>query len=329
MDLNAENGSAEITPVQDLYFADGSLVIQAEHRIFRVSGAVLAARSSVFQDMLSFPQPSDGPSAVENIEGIPIVVLYDMAAEVEPFLRAIFDSSSFMPPPATAPLSDILAILRLSHKYDIQYLHRRALDHLSAVFPTELSVFLTTLNSLPEGFKALESSVDAHLQVLRTLHEVNALWLLPAAYSRASTFLPRKLFAASSWPALPDEIKNTLHVAHAHHSRYIISIVQCAGREPPEACTALDTCPSGILTVITALMEQVGDVDMECNFFDVKDLFLPGLWAGFDAPLCAVCMTHTTQEVAIGVGKVWDALPTNLGLPPWDELRAMKSAAMG
>jgi hypothetical protein len=44
--------------------------------------------------MLSFPQPGSSPGAedIEGIEGIPIVEVHDMAAEVEPFLRAIFDS---------------------------------------------------------------------------------------------------------------------------------------------------------------------------------------------------------------------------------------------
>ncbi|KAJ7710425.1 hypothetical protein B0H17DRAFT_1190165 [Mycena rosella] len=320
-------GVTELSRGQDLWFSDGSLVVRAEDTIFRVSGAVLAARSSVFQDMLSFPQPSAGQSPIESIEGMPIVVLYDRAAEVEPFLRAIFDSSSFMPPPSTAPLSDILAVLRLSHKYDIQYLHRRALDHLSMVFPTELSMFLPSLNYFPEGFQTLKTSGEAHLQILRVVHEVNALWLLPAVYSRASTCLPKRLFVAPSWPELHVDIKNKLHTAHAHHARYVIAIVHCAG--PDAGCTAPETCSSLILSVITALLEQIGDVDMEFNFFDVKDLFLPGLWAGFDAPLCAACVAHTAAQVSVGVQKVWDALPANLGLPPWDELGAMRRAAMG
>ncbi|KAJ6540877.1 hypothetical protein DFH09DRAFT_64163 [Mycena vulgaris] len=329
MEVHIESESTEIKRVEDLWFSDGSLVVRAENSIFRVSGAVLAARSSVFQDMLSFPQPIAVESSVETMEGIPMVVLYDTAAEVEPFLRAIFDSSSFMPPPSNPSLSDILAILRLSNKYDIQYLHRRALDHLSLVYPTELPVFLANLNSFPVGFQTLKESVESHLQVLRVVHEVSALWLLPTAYSRASTCLHNKIFAAPSWEGLPADIKQKLHIAHAHHARHIVTIAHYAGREPGVDCTAPETCPSLILSMIAALMEQIGDITMEFNFFDVKDLFLPGLWSDFDAPLCAVCMAHTAEQVAIGMQKVWEAIPANLGLPPWAELCAMKHAAMG
>ncbi|KAJ7922348.1 hypothetical protein B0H13DRAFT_1983516 [Mycena leptocephala] len=320
-----------LTRVQDLWFSDGSLVVRAENTIFRVSGAVLAARSSVFQDMLSFPQPGSSPGAedIEGIEGIPIVEVHDMAAEVEPFLRAIFDSSFFMPPPSSPNLSDILAILRLSHKYDIQYLHRRALDHLSRIYPTDLSQFLEHLNHLPEGFEALKPSADAHLQVLRVLHEVHALFLLPAAYARASKCLPSRLFTAPSWTSLPEPIKTTLHLAHAHQARHIIAIVHAVGGEPSSTCTAPTTCPLEILSVVSALLEQVGQVDMEFNFFDVKDIFLPSVWEDLGAPMCRGCMKQRADAVEGSMEAVWEGLPGNLGLPPWEELRTMKSTAMG
>ncbi|KAJ7606978.1 hypothetical protein DFH06DRAFT_236465 [Mycena polygramma] len=314
-----------LTRVQDLWFSDGSLVVRAEDTVFRVSGAVLAARSSVFQDMQGFG--SSIPDE-ERIDGTPVVELHDLAVEVEPFLRAIFDSSFFMPPPSGPELCHILAILRLSHKYDIQYLYRRALEHLSRIYPIDFDLFLEHLNHFPAGFETLKLSADAHLQVLRVVHEVNALWLLPAAYARASKCLPTHLFAAPAWTALPDTIKTTLHLAHAHQARHIVAIVHAVGGEPDTTCAAPATCPAEILTVVTALLEQVGQVDMEFNFFDVKDIFLPNVWEDLGAPMCTACMTHRAEQVELSMQKVWDGLPGNLALPPWDRLRAMKSAAM-
>jgi hypothetical protein len=75
--------------VEELWFEDGNLVIQAGNTLFRVYRGVLAARSPVFYDMLSFPQPSDS----ELVEGCPLVRLHDSASEVTVFLKAIFDSS--------------------------------------------------------------------------------------------------------------------------------------------------------------------------------------------------------------------------------------------
>ncbi|KAJ7626167.1 hypothetical protein FB45DRAFT_1030469 [Roridomyces roridus] len=81
-----ETSTNTFTRVADLWFSDGSLIIRAEDREFYVSGAVLAARSSVFSDMLSIPQ------AASNSNSMSIVVLPDKSGEVESFLRAVFDS---------------------------------------------------------------------------------------------------------------------------------------------------------------------------------------------------------------------------------------------
>jgi hypothetical protein len=77
------------TRVKDLWFPDGSLVVQAEQSLFRISGGILAARSSVFADMLAFTQPPDA----ETIDGCPVVKLPDRAEDLTCFFRAIFDSS--------------------------------------------------------------------------------------------------------------------------------------------------------------------------------------------------------------------------------------------
>ncbi|KAJ6537873.1 hypothetical protein B0H19DRAFT_1270265 [Mycena capillaripes] len=74
----------------------------------------------------------------EMMDGNPVVRLRDSATEVEAFLRAIFDSSYFMPPPAEINFHPVLGILRLSHKYDVGYLYKTALDHLEMIYPMEL-----------------------------------------------------------------------------------------------------------------------------------------------------------------------------------------------
>ncbi|KAJ7611822.1 hypothetical protein FB45DRAFT_941104, partial [Roridomyces roridus] len=70
----------------ELWFDDGSIVIQAENTQFRVHRSILAARSLIFRDMFSFPQPLDA----ELVEGCPLARLHDSAAELSVFLRAIF-----------------------------------------------------------------------------------------------------------------------------------------------------------------------------------------------------------------------------------------------
>jgi hypothetical protein len=74
-----------------LWFPDDTpVILRAEDRIFCVSKSILAARSTVFQSMFEFPQPAT--NGEDMMDGRPVVRLHDRAAEVESFLRAIFDS---------------------------------------------------------------------------------------------------------------------------------------------------------------------------------------------------------------------------------------------
>jgi hypothetical protein len=75
--------------VEELWFEEGSLVIRAQTTLFRIPRAILAARSPIFADMLSIPQPSDS----EKLDGCPVVEIPDSAADATVFLKAIFDSS--------------------------------------------------------------------------------------------------------------------------------------------------------------------------------------------------------------------------------------------
>ncbi|KAJ7112038.1 hypothetical protein C8R43DRAFT_903739, partial [Mycena crocata] len=100
------------------------------------------------------------------------VLLHDSAADVEVFLRAIFDSSFFMPPPELIQLDFLLSILRLSHKYNVQYIHRRALKHLV------LSNFAVSVNTFKTDKKDIIYSVpdiQSRLTIVKAAKEVGAL----------------------------------------------------------------------------------------------------------------------------------------------------------
>lgn len=72
----------------DIWYDDGSIILQAECTQFRVHKSILAECSTVFSDMFSLPQPPARDE--EMIEGCPIVHLSDSAEEVRFILQAIF-----------------------------------------------------------------------------------------------------------------------------------------------------------------------------------------------------------------------------------------------
>jgi hypothetical protein len=73
----------------DIWYDDGSVILQAETTQFRVHWGVLSEHSTFFRDMRGLPQPPDQPS----IEGCPIVELYDSFTDVKHLLDALYHPS--------------------------------------------------------------------------------------------------------------------------------------------------------------------------------------------------------------------------------------------
>lgn len=83
-----EGGNEVVCPVRsDIWFDDGSVILQAESTQFRVHRTMLARHSPVFRDIFSIPQPGDEAL----IEGCPIIHLSDSAEDIRLTLLALYD----------------------------------------------------------------------------------------------------------------------------------------------------------------------------------------------------------------------------------------------
>ena len=84
-----------LTKHTDLWFCDGSVILQAESTLFRVHKSQLSRRSIVFSDMFALAQPpvitTHATLADETYEGCPVVKLYDSAEDVANLLLALYD----------------------------------------------------------------------------------------------------------------------------------------------------------------------------------------------------------------------------------------------
>jgi hypothetical protein len=81
-------------PCEELWFKDGTVVLCAEHTLFRIYSGMLANESAVFGAMFDFPQPAAaGDDDVRGAEayavGVPFVRLPDTAFDMTEFLKAI------------------------------------------------------------------------------------------------------------------------------------------------------------------------------------------------------------------------------------------------
>jgi hypothetical protein len=71
----------------NVWYKDGSVVLQAESTQFRVHWGVLSENSTFFRGLEDLPQPSDQPT----VDGCPIVELPDAVIDVEYLLKALYD----------------------------------------------------------------------------------------------------------------------------------------------------------------------------------------------------------------------------------------------
>ena len=84
----------------DLWYYDGSVVLEAQGTYFRVYSGILVKRSPIFKNMFDFPQ---SPTDCEMYDGCPLVHMPDVVQDLRPFLKAVHDSRCAM---ITTLLSD-------------------------------------------------------------------------------------------------------------------------------------------------------------------------------------------------------------------------------
>ncbi|KAF7290657.1 hypothetical protein MIND_01306000 [Mycena indigotica] len=300
----------------DLWYSDGNLIIVAGAGGlgFRVYAQFLAAKSKTFAEM----RPTD------VIEGIPAVRLDDAEDDVEQFLKAIFDTDHFMPPPSPTKLSTVLAVLRLSHKYDVQFLIRRALRHLNAVYPTTLSEFLAIPS--PSHLEYPEPRLAGHVRALKAAMDVDAQWLFPAIHYSISCSPLRSILATQpSWSALSEQTQFFIVTKHAWRLHRFEKVHE-GPLNPVDEATCADprACLRTQATYATRLVAIIGrDQPLDAiRFWDE-----PGI-EGYLKRRCDNCAKGIRERINIMQGMVWDALPRTFEFPEWKILVNMRDLAM-
>ncbi|KAJ7689870.1 hypothetical protein B0H17DRAFT_1202107 [Mycena rosella] len=327
--------------VEELWFEDGNLVIQVGNSQFHLYHGILAAHSPVFQDMLSFPQPSNS----ELVEGCPLVRIPDAEVEVSDFLKAIF-----LPEYATTvPIPHVIIVgcIRLGHKYKVDYLYCRALIHLSSGYRTSLAEWdSSSYNTDPKTSRPLSeikswpgtTVVAAITCVIQLAREVDALWILPTAFYQLSAcfsvphigrHIGMEIFHGTVYNGVPTSLsvqdqQSFLH-GHAIHARSAWRIRRFLS-DPPSS--ALEGCTSATECALRRL--QAIEIDPVSLLASSRPL---NAWAGGDWDLlenvCPACLSVLRTTHADARQALWDKLPSMYGLPSWEELERMKVAAIG
>ncbi|KAJ7084242.1 hypothetical protein C8R44DRAFT_753183 [Mycena epipterygia] len=312
--MSEPDAQSELARVEDLWFSDATLILRAEDTLFQVYSSILSARSSVFRDMVGFPGPSQPDD--DTVDGHAVVRLHDSAAEAEVFLRAILDSSFFKPPPSVTDFTTVIGVMRLAHKYDVQYLFRRALSHLDSVYPTDLFAFMA-LHTSKTQHHVTGYYWESNIMVLKAASEVGALWILPAVYYKITRFLfdlvlnaPDSHHQKNCLAAQTDFVRATVY-----HHRFLRHL-------PDSSCVQVSQCQ----TLISKAYDELQYADPGA----AQDLDPLTYWPFefTDGDLCSACDAFARQRFEAAQKCFWESLPDIFKLPEWYELEEMQQEVM-
>lgn len=111
------SGPNTVEKHSDLWFIDGSVVLQADKTVFLVHQTQLARHSLIFRDMFSLPQPPAPRSRDDKVargspmfEGHPLVIMHDAAEDVANLLTALYDGPCVLTSASVLPSTHISAL---------------------------------------------------------------------------------------------------------------------------------------------------------------------------------------------------------------------------
>ncbi|KAJ7042106.1 hypothetical protein C8F04DRAFT_1031061 [Mycena alexandri] len=308
--------------VIDLWFEDGNVVIQAEDYQFCLFKSFLTTRSPIFTDTFSIPQPEEA----ERINGCPVLRIHDSATDAAHFFKAIFDSETFLPPPAQTTFEKVAAILRLSTKYEVDYLRKRALAHLSSGYPTTLAAWRADDPGLGAAtFPVLPSDALATINLAR---EVACPWVLPTAlYDYCKFTGPGEIFSGTLQDGvllqlcaadkqLCLEARETQREASKDLETFLTALV-------PEDCTGAE---GGCLSSRLVWIRYLNKLRQDGFWLDPTEVWEH--WDVFGTHVCTPCLLACEKKYEDARQAVWLSIPAMFNLPNWSELEAERRTAL-
>ncbi|KAJ7134291.1 hypothetical protein C8R44DRAFT_662634 [Mycena epipterygia] len=299
----------------EIWYDDGSVVLQAESTQCRVHWTILAQHSPIFSDMRSIPQPPNQPL----VEGCPIVQLSDSIEDVEHLLRALYNP---LFQSTKIEFAAVAAIIRLGRKYEIKDLLTAMVARLTAYYSRTLD---DHIESYSDHFCLLNGGISGSHTAFDVINLANANRLhalLPSLYFKTLSSLENQgymeyvLTGAPRMDGTISELSFESQVIFTK-SRNEIARTQAnmmfgwltSGHLPSSKCNDARCIPNRdrLTRQIFIPMYYIKEMDERSVFWD--DYF------------CVECRKVTTSEFRQGSQSFWDHLPTFFDLPDWADLK--------
>lgn len=221
--------------------------------------------------------------------------------------------SFFKPPPARTEFLDVVAVLKLSHKYDVPHLRRCALLHLATAYPTSLRDWDRRSTA---GTFSPPTRLDDELELLQlvTLHDVR--WVMPMLYYSCST---RSVFEIIESKATSLDQIDQRRIRLAGYLKQYSSTTRALRfliLPSSDGCTTRDACNIKALSWFE--QAETWRPSIPLNIWDDSD------WKKLGNDICTACLTRAKAAHRKARHTIWDDIPGMYGLPSWQELEMLK-----
>ncbi|KAJ7043745.1 hypothetical protein C8F04DRAFT_1389847 [Mycena alexandri] len=307
-----ESDDASVTR-SDIWYSDGSVVLQAQNTQFRVHWSLLGQHSTFFRDMQTLPQPPDQPV----VEGCSVVELQDSVEDVKHLLTVLYNPNFAYQ--KAVPFEIVAALIRLGRKYEFRSLLDSAVERVTSENPTTLEEYDILEGSEDYYPKSILDYPGLEFDMLALARENNIMTALPCAYYRILKYYThRHLFDGFT---KADGTLFTLSPVDQKLCSLGREKIIAAQMLPGSTSTLGWLCKWDYATDCTSSTRKCkklrGTFLQEC-FTDVS---VRALTKAPSLAFCAGCTRRVEELVSAGRNKAWEELPAFFDLPPWAKLK--------
>ncbi|KAL1951341.1 hypothetical protein VTO73DRAFT_490 [Trametes versicolor] len=300
---------------------------------------VLGRRSEVFSGLFAVPQP-ENEADVEQLGGCPVVRVQDSLHDFKHFLHALYDGmAAYVMDNGPVKFSLLAALLRLSHKYEVNHIQEAALRRLKPAFPNNFAAWKTyespSLEFWPDTHQARTAASQVDMAPGEPIEAANLLrrcgydGMLPVALHMCATLDIHVLLHGAE---RADGTRETLAVDDLE--RCLVARGTLEGRSAEFLHRMLDfepaeggsfsggmhrECAGRIRRAWTATVRYLKD--LECESEVTRRAFLMEVLseAEDDVKACNVCLDYVSSDERELSQELWNDLPTIMGLqvPTW------------
>jgi hypothetical protein len=222
----------------------------------------------------------------------------------------------FKPHPAATDFATLNGVRKMSNKYQVDNLRKRALLHLGSP-PALSSSRPSVLN--PQTWKVNKKDLPF---LIALCHEVGALWVLPLAffhysqqYSASEIILGQSMLLSATDQATA--LAGSIHF-HTQAASELLKFLLAPTDIP--GCTSRVECLTRRMDCRRLAESRRGSARSVDGLFSNQHLK--------ELRVCKTCLSVLVTELRTAYAEFHDNLPGLYNLPDWDTLNALKAAAL-